>query len=75
MSRAQGHDSDPAIWLGELRVSQCWAHKALGLESRVQPTAVGRVEHSGPRNEGFFYAHTADSWRDVERLMLVREKT
>lgn len=40
----------------------------------MQPTAVGRVEHNGPRNEGFF-AHTANSWRDVERLMLVREKT
>lgn len=67
--------SDPVICLGELRVSQFWAHPALGLESRVQPTAVGRVEHSGPRNEGFSFAHMADSWRDVERLMLVREKT
>lgn len=67
--------TDPVIWLGGLRVSQCWTHTALGLESRVQPTAVGRVEHNGPHNEGFSFAHTADSWRDVERLMLVREKT
>lgn len=37
--------------------------------------AVGRVEHSGPHGEGFSFAHMADSWRDMERLTLFREKT
>lgn len=36
-------------------------------------TTVGRVDNSDPQGEGFSSAHTADSWRNRERLPLVRE--